>query len=351
MSQIKPKHAGFCNHNSPHKFSIRDWWQVFKCVGREVGDDNVGVIAAGVAFFSMLAVFPLITACLSIYGLIADPVEVEQQLQAISGVMPEQAWAIIDTQLTAVVNAPLRGLGWGIVLGFAIALWSAGSGIRSMMRAMNVAYGEVEKRNFFKFYSLAISLTVSVTFFVWAALAVIVGVPAVLNFVRLEGAAQWMSIYMPWIILVLIFAFSTTVLYRIGPSRRQAKFRWVLPGVVLSTVLWVIVSFGFSQFVSEFGSYNKTYGGLSAAIILLIWFWLTAYVVILGAELNAELERHTLADTTRGPARPLGARGAAMADFKPANVEDVPEFIELPEASPATSPALSLEGPKPEDLV
>lgn len=347
MTTSQPKHAGFCTHDSPLKFSPRDWWSVIKCVFREVGDDNVGVIAAGVAFFSMLAVFPLITACLSIYGLIADPVEVEQQLQSISGVMPKEAWAIIDTQLTAVVNAPMRGLGLGIIIGFAIAFWSAGSGIRSMMRAMNIAYGEIEKRNFFKFYSLAISLTISVIFFIWAALAVIVGVPAVLNFVRLEGAAQWISLYMPWIILVLIFAFSVAVLYRIGPSRRQAKFRWVLPGVILSTLLWVLVSFAFSRFVAEFGSYNKTYGGLSAAIILLIWFWLTAYVVILGAELNAELERHTLADTTRGAARPLGARGAAMADFRPANVEDVPEFIENsdPVQPAAASP------PKPEDLI
>ena len=305
-----------CEADAPWRFSLRDWLRVLKQTTVEIEKDNVGVIAAGVAFFSMLAVFPLITACLSIFGYFADASAVEQQLGAVSGLLPKEAWEILDAQIKAVVSAPNTGLGIGIIFGLALALYSAGSGIRAMMRAMNVAYGEREKRGFVQFYALAIGLTVSVTLFMFGALAVIVGVPALLSFIRLDGAAQWLARFMPWIILISIFAFAVTTLYRIGPSRRPAKFRWIMPGVIFATLAWMSMSFLFSLFVAEFSTYNKTYGSLSAVIILLVWFWLTAFVVIVGAELNAELERHTCVDTTRGPKRPIGARGAAMADYR-----------------------------------
>lgn len=305
-----------CDADTPWRFSRRDWLQVLKQTGLEIEKDNVAVIAAGVAFFSLLAVFPLITACLSIFGYFADTAAVEQQLSTISSLLPKEAWEILDAQIKAVTSAPERGLGFGILFGIALALYSAGSGIRAIMRAMNVAYGEREKRGFFQFYALAIGLTISVTLFMFASLAVIVGVPALLNFIHLEGAAQWLAQFMPWIILISIFAFATATLYRIGPSRRKAKFRWIIPGAIFATLAWMAMSAMFSLFVAEFSTYNKTYGSLSAVIILLVWFWLTAFVVIIGAELNAELERHTCVDTTRGAKRPIGARGAAMADYR-----------------------------------
>lgn len=305
-----------CEADAPWRFSFKDWLRVIQFTGAEIEHDNVAVIAAGVAFFSLLAVFPLITACLSIFGYFADPAAVEQQLSAVSSVLPKEAWDILDAQIKAVTNAPNKGLGLGILFGLSLALYSAGSGIRAMMRAMNVAYGEREKRGRVHFYALAISMTVSVTVFMFVALAIIVGVPALLNFVNLDKAASRLAGYMPWIILISVFAFSTAALYRIGPSRRPAKFRWILPGVIFSTLAWMGMSYLFSTFVAEFGNYNKTYGGLSAVIILLVWFWLTAFVVIVGAELNAELERHTCVDTTRGKDRPLGERGAAMADYR-----------------------------------
>ena len=283
----------------------------------EVGRDNVTIIAAGVAFFSMLAIFPLITACLSIYGYFADPTDAHGQLEIVSELLPLEAWTIISKQVQAVANAPTANLGLGIAIGLLIALWSAGAGIRAMMRAMNVAYGEDEKRNLAMFYALAGSMTLSVTIFLWIALAVIIGVPAALTLLNLEGLTATVTRFLPWVVLISMFAFATIVLYRFGPSRRPAKMRWVLPGVLFATLSWLLISYGFSRFVAEFGSYNKMYGGLSAVIILLIWFWLTAFVVIVGAELNAELERHTIADTTRGPDRPIGERGAAMADFRP----------------------------------
>lgn len=305
-----------CCARSPWEFTARDWWAILKRTWREIHDDNVTIVAAGVAFFTLLAVFPLITACLSIYGLFADPSEVENLTQSVNSVLPAQAWEILHGQITSVITAPNAGLGLGIAIGLLIALWSAGSGIRAVMRAMNIAYGEKETRNLATFYAMASAMTLAVIIFVWISLGVIIGVPAFLALMKLEGLTVGFSRAIPWLLLVSIFAFSSGVLYRFGPSRRPAKKRWVMPGIIFTTVTWLLQSFAFSKFIAAFGNYNAVYGSLSAVIILLIWFWLTAYTVIVGAELNAEMERHTTVDTTRGPDRPLGQRGAAMADYR-----------------------------------
>ena len=305
-----------CCARSPLEFSARDWWAIIKRTWREIHDDNVTIVAAGVAFFTLLAIFPLITACLSIYGLFADPSEVENLTQSVNSVLPAEAWEILHSQIISVITAPNAGLGVGIAVGLLIAIWSAGAGIRAIMRAMNIAYGEREKRNLATFYGIAGSMTLAVILFVWLSLAVIIGVPAFLALMKLEGLTVGITRAIPWLLLISVFAFSSGVLYRFGPSRRPAKKRWVMPGIIFTTVTWLVQSFAFSKFIAAFGNYNAVYGSLSAVIILLIWFWLTAYTVIVGAELNSEMERHTSVDTTRGPDRPLGQRGAAIADYR-----------------------------------
>lgn len=301
---------------TPWAYSVLDWKSVLWCVWKEIGRDNVSIVAAGVAFFTMLAVFPLITACLSIFGYVADPAQVQNQLATISDLLPDEAWNILNTQIMAVVNAPKSELGLKIILSLVLSFWSAGAGIRAIMRAMNIAYGETEKRGIITFYGLAGLMTLGVTVFLWAALAVIVGIPALLHVLKLDGFAASITTYLPWLMLITLFSLSVTILYRFGPSRRRAKLRWIFPGVLLSTLMWLLISAGFSVFVSSFGAYNETYGSLSAVIILLMWFWLTAFVVIMGAELNAELETHTHADTTIGEDFPIGERGAFVADVK-----------------------------------
>lgn len=273
------------------------------------------IISAGVAFFTMLAIFPLISVCLSIFGYIADPQQLQSQLEIISNLMPPDAWAILDVQIMAVVSAPNGQLGIRIAIGLLIALWSAGSGIRAIMQAMNLAYDEVEARGPAKFYALASTLTLSIMIFLWIALAVIIGVPAVLALMKLDGLVAIATRYLPWILLITLFGFAVAILYLYGPSRRPAKIRWVMPGVLFATLSWLTISASFSRFVAAFGSYNKTYGSISAVIVLLVWFWLTALMVIIGAEINAEMERHTTVDTTRGPDRDIGERGAAVADY------------------------------------
>lgn len=230
--------------------------------------------------------------------------------------MPGQAFDVIQNQIVTVVDAPNQAMGWGIAISLSVAIFSAGAGIRAMMRAMNIAYQEIEKRNFFVFYAYAILMTLGSFLVIWLSLLLIVGIPAALIFINLESSAEFAARSLPWLLLFAVFAFATGVMYRFGPSRRPAKKRWLSPGIILATTSWLLISYGFSKFVSEFGNYNATYGSLSAVVILLVWLWLTATVIIFGAELNSELERQTIADTTRGPARPLGRRGASVADFK-----------------------------------
>ncbi|WP_121098664.1 YihY/virulence factor BrkB family protein [Litorimonas taeanensis] len=304
------------HHDSPYKFGLADWWAVIKRTYISAQRDNVSVVAAGVAFFSLIAVFPLISAAISIFGYFANPQDADEATQIISALMPGQAFDVIQNQIVTVVDAPNQAMGWGIAISLSVAIFSAGAGIRAMMRAMNIAYQEIEKRNFFVFYAYAILMTLGSFLVIWLSLLLIVGIPAALIFINLESSAEFAARSLPWLLLFAVFAFATGVMYRFGPSRRPAKKRWLSPGIILATTSWLLISYGFSKFVSEFGNYNATYGSLSAVVILLVWLWLTATVIIFGAELNSELERQTIADTTRGPARPLGRRGASVADFK-----------------------------------
>jgi membrane protein len=304
-----------CHADSPWKYGLSDWWSVLKRTWKEAHHDNVSVIAAGVAFFSLLAVFPLITAALSTFSYFADPGDVNGLTSTFATLLPGEAYAILEGQVNSVLAAPPLNASFGIILSLGFAFISAGAGIRAMMRAMNVAYEEVESRNPFVFFVFGMLMTLGSLIFVWASLFVIIGVSAALALTNIEDTAGFSSRTLPWILLVTIFCFACGVMYRFGPSRRPARKRWVFPGIGFALVSWIAISFGFSKFVVHFGAYNETFGGLASVIILLIWLWLTAMVIIVGAELNSELERQTIVDTTRGPCRPLGERGATMADF------------------------------------
>lgn len=304
-----------CDADSPWKYTAKDWWAVTKRVFWAAQYDNVGVIAAGVAFFSLLAVFPLISAALSTFSYFADPSDVDGITRTVAALMPGEAYKILENQVETVLSADVEAVSFGIVISLGFALFSAGAGIRAMMRAMNVAYEEVESRNPLVFFTFGFLMTIGSLVFVWLSLFVIIGVPAALTYANLDGTAEIATRFLPWILLVTVFSFACGVMYRFGPSRRPARKRWIYPGIAFALFSWMAISVGFSKFVQAFGRYNETFGGLASVIILLIWLWLTAMVIIIGAEINSELERQTIADTTRGPARPLGKRGAVMADF------------------------------------
>jgi len=304
-----------CCVTNPLRFSARDWWTITKLTYGEIEEDNVFIVSAGVAFFSMLAIFPMITAGLSIYGFFADPLVAQKQLLTISDLLPPDVWGLINDQVMAVTGKENKAIGFKIILGILAALWASGAGIRAMMRGLNIAYGEVDNRNFFIRSVLAFGFTIGAIMMMLISLTVIIGVPSALMVLELDGVTARLTKVLPWGLLVFAFGVSCTMLYRYGPSRRPAKLRWVIPGVIFATLSWLCISAGFSKFVSAFGTYNKTYGSLGAVIVLLVWLWLTNFVIIMGAEINGEMERHTSKDTTRGPDRPIGQRGAAMADY------------------------------------
>lgn len=304
-----------CCVTNPLQFSLTDWWVITKRSYAEIDEDNVAIVSAGVAFFSMLAIFPMITAGLSIYGFFADPVAAQAQLNAISGLLPPDVWVLINDQVQAVIGTSNKSIGLKIILGTLATLWASGAGIRAMVRGLNIAYGEVDTRRFFIKTGLTTTFTLGAVVMMLISLGVIIGVPSALMLLRLDGIIASLTKTLPWGLLVLAFGFSCTILYRYGPNRRPAKLRWVIPGVIFATLSWLLISAGFSKFVSAFGTYNKTYGSLGAVVVLLVWLWLTNFVIMMGAEINGEMERHTTRDTTRGPDRPIGQRGAAMADY------------------------------------
>ena len=274
----------------------------------------MSIIAAGVAFYGMLAVFPAITSFVSLYGLLADPTDVQSQFAALKGFIPDQAWSLMNKQLQAVASSSQRGLGIGALIGLGIALWSGGAGIRALMTALNIAYREEEKRSFVRFYGTAFLFTVAIVMVGILSLGVIVVVPVVLNLIKLGALTEALIKVTPWLVLAAVITIALGALYRHGASRRAPKTRWVSPGAVLATFLWLLSSILFSFYVANFASYNQTYGSLGAVVILLMWFWISAYIVLLGAELNAEMEHQTAEDTTEGRAKPLGERGAYVAD-------------------------------------
>jgi membrane protein len=299
---------------APRQLTLRDWWAVIKRVVRNVSDDNVSIVAAGVAFYALLALFPGLAALVSLFGLVADPQQVQEQLQAVSGLFPEAAWQIVNGQLTAVAGASPDSLSLAAGVGLALALFGATRGTRAAMIAMNVAYKEREERGFIGFNLAALGLTVLFVLMAIVALLAVIVVPAVLGFLGLGAILEDLISLVRWIVLAAAVLGSLAVLYRLGPSRRGARWAWLSWGAILAGASWLVASIAFSVYVANFGNYNATYGSFGALVILLFWFYISAYVIILGAELNAELEHQTAADTTVGEERPMGERGAHFAD-------------------------------------
>ena len=298
----------------PSDLPARGWRDILWRVWTQIGEDNVSIVAAGVAFYVMLALFPAITAFVSLFGLIADPAQVQAQFENLRGVIPDDGWRILNDQLTAVASARTGKLGISALVALVLALWSAGAGVRAMMTALNIAYHEREKRNFLRFYGTAFLFTIGIALLGIISLGVIVIVPVLLNLVDLGGITQLLLKLVPWLVLAGFVVVALGILYRYGASRHEPKTRWVSWGAILATVLWIGASLLFTIYVANFGSYNETYGALGAVVVLLFWLWISAFIVLLGAELNAEMEHQTERDTTVGRPKPRGERGAYVAD-------------------------------------
>jgi membrane protein len=300
---------------TPREIPRSGWWSILKRVYASMTSKNLSILAGGVAFYAMLAIFPALAALVAIYGLIADPATVQRQIGEIRGVIPAEAQNLIATYLKSLVSAGSSKLGISLIVGVAVALWSARAGTVSLIQALNVAYEEPEKRGVIRFEAGALAMTIAAIVFAIIMLALIAAVPAAMQFLPFGSNVKIIGYAAPWPILIALMSLALAATYRYAPSRHEAKWRWVSWGSVLATILWLAASAAFSIYVAKFGNYDKTFGSLGAVVVLLTWLYISAYVVLLGACLNAEMERQTERDTTEGPEKPMGARGARMADI------------------------------------
>ena len=300
--------------DEPHQIPAAGWWGILKRLFADISRDNVSLMAGGVAFYGLLSLAPGFTALVALYGLMFDPSQVQAQIATMEGIIPEEARRLIADQLTTIVQGSSSSLGIGFVVSLALAIWSANSGTSALMQALNVAYGEREKRSVLRYYGTALLLTAAVVLFGILSLTLVAIIPAVVGLLPLGDFGKELVGWIRWPLLTILFAAGLSVVYRYAPSRNQPRWSWVSPGAVVATILWIIGSVLFSLYVEKFATYNRTYGSLGAVVVLLMWFWLSAYAILLGAELNAEMELQTERDTTDRPKKPMGRRGAYVAD-------------------------------------
>ena len=300
--------------DSPGRIPLRGWRQVIGRTWREVSSDRISLVAAGCAFWATLALFPALSTLVSLYGIVFDPLTVEPQLQVVREFLPPAAFGLIADRVHSLVLHPIVSLGWTAVVSLAITLWSAATGVKSLISALNMAYEERERRSLLRFQLVGLAMTACAILGAGIGLATLVFMPVVIGFLGLtaysKGLVQVGSLSM----LVVFVAVALSLLYRYGPCRRAPRWQWVTPGSILATALWLLASVLFSYYVGHLASYDATYGPLGAVAGVMVWFWVSVYVVLLGAELNAELELQTSRDTTDGPPRPIGHRGAYVAD-------------------------------------
>lgn len=273
-----------------HSPATSRWRDVLLRVKQEIADDHISITAAGVAFYALLALFPAIGALVSLWGLVFEPHEIEQQLESLGAMLPPEAASIITTQAHKVVSDAGDGLTLAAVGGLILAIWSATKGTKALMEGLNVVHEETEHRGFLKLNFVALMLTLCGIVGIVIALGLIAVLPALLEYLGLGDTAEGLLVWLRWPLLFVFALGALGMIYRFAPSRDVPHWRWVTLGAAAATLLWVIGSLLFSVYVHNFGSYNETYGSLGAVIILLVWFWLTAYIVLLGAELNAQME-------------------------------------------------------------
>jgi membrane protein len=299
---------------TPSEIPAPGWKDILFRVYNNISEHRIVSIGAGVAFFTLLAIFPAIAALVSIYGLFADPAQVSSHLDSMSGLLPGGALDVLREQMTRLADQGKGSLGLSFAVSLAISLWSANSGVKALFDAHNIVYGEKEKRSFITLNAITLAFTMGILVFLIIALTAVVGIPIALNYLGIGGATDLLVKLLRWPILFAIIAVMFAVIYRYGPSRKKPQWRWVTWGSAFAAILWIIASVLFSWYASNFGSYNKTYGSLGAVVGFMTWIWISAMVILLGAELDAEMEHQTTRDTTTGDPKPMGQRKASVAD-------------------------------------
>ena len=299
---------------SPAAIPARGWKDILWRVCGNIGEHRILALAAGMTYYSLLAIFPAIAALVAVYGIFADPGSIAKHLDDVAGFVPAGAVDVAREQLTRVATKGDKTLGFTFAIGLVISLWSANAAMKSLFDTLNIVYGEQEKRGFVKLNAISLGFTVGGIVFVLAALGGVVVIPVALQYLGLSNAADLLVRIGRWPALFVALAVALACIYRFGPSRQAPRWTWITWGSAAATILWLAASALFSFYAANFGSFNATYGSLGAVIGFMTWLWISAIVILLGAELNAEMEHQTARDTTTGRPKPLGARGAKMAD-------------------------------------
>jgi membrane protein len=281
---------------------------------REIGEDRLLAVAAGVVFYALLALFPALTAIVSLYGLFANASTITDHLSIAAGILPGGAIDIIREQVMRLVSKGDAKLGFGFILGLGIAIWSANAGMKAIIDALNVVYEEKEKRGFIKLNLVSLAFTLAAIIALLMALGAVVLLPLLLARLGFVNGPATLAQYGRWPVLLVLVIVGLALIYRFGPSRREARWQWLSVGSVFAAIAWLCSSALLSWYLGSFAHYDATYGSLGAAIGMMMWMWISAIVILFGAQLNSEIEHQTARDSTVEHDKPLGARGAVMAD-------------------------------------
>ncbi len=299
---------------TPSEIPAAGWRDIAWRLWASFNEDRLLLIAAGATFYLLLALFPALAAFVSLYGFVADPRTIADHIAFLGTLMPKAGFEIIRDQLAALARQDNSALSWGFVIGFGVALWSANNGIKALFDGLNIAYREAEKRSFLRLNVASLAFTGGALLLAVAMIFSVGVVPAVLALVRLDHLTEVIVATLRWPVLLVMIVAAISLIYRFGPSRESARWRWISWGAVLATLVWLIASWAFSFYLQNFADYNATYGSLGAVIGFMMWTWISVIILLVGAELNAEMEHQTARDSTTGPPKPLGERGAFMAD-------------------------------------
>jgi membrane protein len=299
---------------APSEIPTKGWKDILYRVYGSLWEDRIMLIAAGATFYLLLALFPALTAFVSVYGFLADRATVAGNTSLLAGILPADSVSLIRSQLEALAAQDAKVLSLGFFIGLSVALWSANNGIKAIFEALNVAYSENETRSFARLNLVSFVFTFGSMFFGIILITALGIIPHVLTMLGLGGWNAVLISLARWPLIAVVVAAAVSVFYRFGPDREQPKWRWLSWGAILSTLVWLITSAGFTFYLANFADYNATYGALGAVAGLMVWIWISVIILILGAELNAELEHQTAIDTTIGAPAPMGERGAVVAD-------------------------------------
>jgi membrane protein len=298
----------------PHEIPSPGWWDITWRVLKRLGSDNITLVCGGVAMYALLSVFPALGVAVSIYGMFASPADAIRHMSVFSGVLPPGVWQMLSSQLQTLTARQQSTLSIGAVAGLLIALWGARSAMSAFMTATNIAYREREKRKFLVQVLVSLVLTAAGVVGFLLTIALGIAIPLALKIMGTATWVQWLADGFQWALLWLFAVVGMAFVYRYAPARQPARWAWVTWGSVIAASLWLGASALFAIYVRSFANYGKTYGALGGVIALLMWFYISSLLVVLGAEINAEMERQTRKDTTEGPEAPMGERGAYAAD-------------------------------------